>query len=68
MYLQFDIDFNWHDFLWSDIFMTDDSLRFYQEYQQQFEMDLLNLEAIAELKAKLLSNRQDMEREMQQDE
>jgi hypothetical protein len=48
--------------------MTDDSLRFYQEYQQQFEMDLLNLEAIAELKAKLLSNRQDMKREMQQDE
>jgi hypothetical protein len=46
------------------ISMEDDSLRFYQEWQQQFEMDLLNLEAIAELKAKLLSNRQDMEREM----
>jgi len=44
--------------------MEDDSVRYWQEWQQQFEQDLLNLEAIAELKAKLLSNRQDMEREM----
>jgi len=44
--------------------MEDDSIRFYQEWQQQFEQELLNLEAIAELKAKLLYNRLDMEREM----
>ena len=45
--------------------MEDDSIRFWQEYQQQFEQDLLTLEAIAELKAKLLSNRQDIKMEMQ---
>jgi len=48
--------------------MEDDSVRFYQEWQQQFEQELLNLEAIAELKAKLISNRQDMEREMQREQ
>jgi hypothetical protein len=46
------------------LIMSDDSIRFYQEWQQQFEQQLLEIEAIAELKAKLLSNRQDMEREM----
>jgi hypothetical protein len=48
--------------------MENDSLRFYQEWQQQFEQQLLEIEAIAELKAKLLSNRQDMEREMQDEQ